>query len=71
LKNPDLARFFIIKPRHPCRLQKADLGGKNPQREPVAEPAQTFGGAEMFDFGRMTIFCLEKRLSKHENDYVF
>jgi len=33
-KNPDLTRFFIIKPRHPGRLKNADLSGKNPQWEP-------------------------------------
>jgi len=27
-KNPDAMSFFIIKPRHPGRLKKADLGGK-------------------------------------------
>jgi len=34
-KNPDLTRFFIIKPRHPRGLKKADLSGKNPQWEPL------------------------------------
>jgi len=28
------------------------------------------GGAKMFDFRRITLFCLEKRLSK-QNDYIF
>jgi len=27
---------------------------------------KNFGGAKMFDFGRITLFCLEKRLSKHK-----
>jgi len=27
-KKRDLTRFFIIKPRHPGRPRKADLGGK-------------------------------------------
>jgi len=27
-KNPDAMSFFIIKPRHPGRLKKADLCGK-------------------------------------------
>jgi len=43
----------------------------------VAQPAQKFGGArkfgeaKKFDFRRITLFCLEKRLSKHKNDYLF
>jgi len=38
----------------------------------VAQPTHKFGGgknlggAKMFDFRRITLFCLEKRLSKHE-----
>jgi len=38
----------------------------------VAPPAQkfgepkNFGGSKMFDFRRITLFCLEKRLSKHK-----
>jgi len=27
---------------------------------------KNFGGAEMFDFTRITLICLEKRLSKHK-----
>jgi len=27
---------------------------------------KNLGGTKMFDFRRMTIFCLEKRLSKHK-----
>jgi len=36
----------------------------------VASPkilgGQNIWGAKMFDFRRMTLFCLEKRLSKHK-----
>jgi len=32
----------------------------------AALPAQKFGGAKMFDFRRVRLFCLEKRLSKHK-----
>jgi len=32
-QNPDLTRFFILKPRHPGRLKNADLGKKT-QWEP-------------------------------------
>jgi len=28
--------------------------------------AKKIGGAKMFDFRRITLFCLEKRLSKHK-----
>jgi len=27
---------------------------------------KNFGGFKMFDFRRITLFCLEKRLSKHK-----
>jgi len=30
----------------------------------VAQPAQKFGEAKMFDFRQITLFCLEKRFSK-------
>ena len=33
-KHRDITRFFIIKPKNPGRLKKADLGGKIPQWEP-------------------------------------
>ena len=33
---------------------------------PVAQPDQNFGEAKMFDFRRITLFCLEKCLSKHK-----
>jgi len=36
----------------------------------VASPkiwgAKNLGWVKMFDFGRITLFCLEKRLSKHK-----
>jgi len=38
----------------------------------ATQPAQKFGGsqnwgrAKMFDFRRITLFCLEKRLSKYK-----
>jgi len=32
----------------------------------VAQPAQKVWGAKMFDFRRITLFCLEKRLPKHK-----
>ena len=32
----------------------------------VARPAQKFGGGKMFDCRWITLFCLEKRLSKHK-----
>jgi len=28
--------------------------------------SKNFGGGKMFDFRRITVFCMEKRLSKHE-----
>jgi len=37
------------------RNQNKNLGG-----------VKNFGGAKMFDFRRITLFCLEKRLSKHK-----
>jgi len=37
------------------RNQPKNLGG-----------AKEFGGGKMFDFRRITLFCLEKRLSKHK-----
>jgi len=43
--------------------KKRRSGWKNPQREPVAQPAQTFGGTKIFDFRRITLLCLKKRLS--------
>jgi len=33
-ENPDLTRLFITKPRHPGRLKKADLGGRNRSGSP-------------------------------------
>jgi len=33
-ENPDLTRVFIIKARHPDRLKKADLGGRNRSGNP-------------------------------------
>ena len=40
---------------HQWRSQPKNLrGGKN------------LGGVKMFDFGRITLFCLEKRFSKHK-----
>jgi len=38
-----------------CSSQLKNLGG-----------AKKFGGAKMFDFRRIALFCLEKRLSKHK-----
>jgi len=36
--------------------------------QPIQWRSQTehLGGGEMFDFRRITLFCLEKRLSKHK-----
>jgi len=33
---------------------------------PIAQPAQKFMGAKMFDFRGITLFCLGYRLSKHK-----
>jgi len=41
------------------RSQPKNLGG------------QKFGGVKMFDFRRITLFCLEKRLFKAQNGYIF
>jgi len=46
------------KPLFFVRLQIAGPGA-------VAQPAPKFGGAKVLDFRRITLFCLEKRLSKH------
>ena len=35
----------------------------------LAQPAQKCGGTKMVDFSRITLFCLEKLISKHKNDY--
>ena len=32
---------------------------------------QKFGGSKMFDFRRITLFCLKKRLSKHKMTIFF
>jgi len=34
-KNPDLIRFFKIKPRHPDGIKKTDLGEKNSNGSPA------------------------------------
>jgi len=50
----------------------ATLRGYERGYKTVASPAQKFGegkkfgGAKMFDFWRITLVCLEKRLSKHK-----
>jgi len=46
------------------------------QNSGVASPkiwgeAKNVGGAKMFDFRRITLFCLEKRLSKHKMTIFF
>ena len=46
--------LIVGTPRAGCREQWAG----------VASPR--IGGAKMFDFRRITLFCLEKRLSKHK-----
>jgi len=40
-----------------------DSGVASPK---ICEGPKTFGGAKMCDFRRITLFCLENRLSKHK-----
>ena len=46
-------------------LGRAIPGEWMPVSSGVARP-KIFGGGKMFDFRRITLFCLEKRLSKHK-----
>ena len=46
------------------------LGNHQCRHSGVASPniwgGKNFGGSKIFDFTRITLFCLEKRLSKHK-----
>jgi len=50
---------------HVVNSRRANLKQFLSERQWRSQP-KNFGGAKMFDFRRITLFCMEKRLSKHK-----
>jgi len=48
-----------------------DVTSNNIRRSQWRSQPKNLGGAKMFDFRRITLFCLEKRLSKHKMTIFF
>ena len=56
---PTFSVFKVVYHEHPFAFSSSAMSA-------VVGGTTNFWGAEMFDFRRTTLFCLEKRLSKHK-----